>query len=157
MNEIFEQLASTSSRLDKESILISNKDNELLRQVAFLALDPFTQFYVRKIPDYIPNVGEGISLKFALDSIQDLSKRIVTGNAAISHLKCSSIAFPSCNGSLFPGSIRTCLNHQSIKSVSYPYPSFCFALLFFVYGNAIKKSNRSCTGRCGHCASELHI
>lgn len=87
MNEIFEQLASTSSRLDKESILSSNKDNELLKQVAFLALDPFTQFYVKKIPDYTPNIGEGISLKFALDSIQDLSKRIVTGNAAIAHLK----------------------------------------------------------------------
>lgn len=87
MNEIFEQLASTSSRLDKESILNSNKDNELLKQVAFLALDPFTQFYVKKIPDYTPNIGEGISLKFALDSIQDLSKRIVTGNAAIAHLK----------------------------------------------------------------------
>lgn len=87
INDIFEQLNSTSSRLDKESILRSNKNNELLQLVAFLALDPFTQFYVRKIPNYTPNLGEGISLKFALYSIQDLSKRIITGNAAIDHLR----------------------------------------------------------------------
>lgn len=87
INKILNELASTSSRLEKEAILHNNIDNALLKRVCFLALDPFTNFYVRKIPNYIPNNGEGISLKFALDSIGDLSKRIVTGNAAIAHLQ----------------------------------------------------------------------
>ena len=86
MNEIFEQLVLTSSRLEKESILSKHKDDDVLKQVVFLALDPFTQFYVRKIPKYNPNSAAGISLKFALDSLSDLSSRRVTGNAAIAHL-----------------------------------------------------------------------
>jgi len=87
IDKILNELAATSSRLEKEAILRNNIDNALLKRVCFLALDPFTNFYVRKIPNYIPNNSEGISLKFALDSIGDLSKRIVTGNAAITHLK----------------------------------------------------------------------
>jgi hypothetical protein len=87
LNEFFENLASNSSRNYKIAQLTVNKDNTLLKEVVRLALDPFTQFYIRKIPKYTPNTGEGISLKFALDSIGDLSKRLVTGNAAIDHLR----------------------------------------------------------------------
>ena len=87
INEILNELAATSSRLEKEAILKREHHNELLKKVFFLAYDPFTQFYIRKIPEYTPNQGEGISLNFALDSIGDLSKRLVTGNAGIAHLK----------------------------------------------------------------------
>ena len=87
LNEFFENLASDNSRLFKTAQLEQHKDNEVLRKVVFLALDPFTNFYIRKIPAYTPNEGEGISLKFALDSLGDLSKRLVTGNAGIAHLK----------------------------------------------------------------------
>jgi len=85
--QILNELAATSSRLEKEAIIKREKDNMLLKRVYFLAYDPFTQFYQRKIPEYTPNKGEGISLEFAMDSIGDLSKRIVTGNAGIAHLK----------------------------------------------------------------------
>ena len=84
---ILDELELTSSRLEKEAILKREVDNTLLRKVFFLAYDPFTQFYIRKIPEYTPNQGKGISLNFALDSIGDLSKRLVTGNAGIAHLK----------------------------------------------------------------------
>lgn len=87
LNEFFEQLADNPSRNYKIAQLTANKDNELLKEVVRLALDPFTQFYIRKIPKYTPNKNEGISLKFALDSIGDLSKRLVTGNAGIDHLR----------------------------------------------------------------------
>lgn len=87
LNKFFESLASNNSRNFKIDQLNANSDNEVLRKVVRLALDPFTQFYIRKIPDYTPNTGEGISLKFALDSIGDLSKRLVTGNAGIDHLR----------------------------------------------------------------------
>jgi hypothetical protein len=86
MNEIFEQLAATSSRLEKESILSQHKDNELLKQVIFLALDPFIQFYIRKIPKYkscsIPTIG----LPVAVYSLSSLYNRTITGNAAIAFL-----------------------------------------------------------------------
>ena len=86
LNQFFDALAATAGRNDKIAMLEANRENGILREVVRLALDPFTQFYIRKIPNYKPNTGEGISLKFALDSLYDLSARLVTGNAGINHL-----------------------------------------------------------------------
>jgi ATP-dependent DNA ligase len=87
INQIFEQLAATSSRNAKISILTQNKDDDLLEQVIFLALDPFTQFYIRKIPAYAPRLDGGTrDLTWALTELTKLSRRQVTGNAAIEHL-----------------------------------------------------------------------
>lgn len=86
INTIFEQLAADSSRNAKIAILERNKDNDLLKRVIFLALDPFTQFYIRKIPVY--DQADGCNtLEFALDDLVELSSRRVTGNAAIEHLR----------------------------------------------------------------------
>ena len=87
LNDFFNHLASDNSRNFKLDELKSRSSDAVLRKVVFLALDPFTNFYIRKIPAYVANQGEGISLKFALDAIGDLSKRIVTGNRAIDYLK----------------------------------------------------------------------
>jgi hypothetical protein len=87
LNAFFEQLAANASRNYKIEQLEANRNNKLLREVVRLALDPFTQFYIRKIPKYTPNPVSGIDLAFALDSLYDLSSRQVTGNAAIAHLK----------------------------------------------------------------------
>lgn len=84
---ILNDIANDPSRNNKLAILQAHDSNDVLKEVFRLAYDPFTQFYIRKIPAYSPNVGKGISLKFALDSIGDISKRKVTGNAAIAHLK----------------------------------------------------------------------
>lgn len=87
INAIFETLASNSSRNFKIDVLKQNEDNELLKQVIFLALDPFTQFYIRKIPSYksAPASLAG-SLDASLDGLKMLSSRLVTGNAAIEYL-----------------------------------------------------------------------
>jgi len=84
---ILNELESTSSRLEKEAILKREQHNVLLKRVFFLAYDPFTQFYIRKIPTYkqIPNYD--ISLEEALNQLDLLSGRVVTGNAAIEHLR----------------------------------------------------------------------
>ena len=82
---IVDQLASDNSRLAKEAILIKNKNNDLLKRVFHLALDPFTQFYIRKIPNY--EVSNKKSLVEALDQLELLSSRALTGNAAIDHLQ----------------------------------------------------------------------
>ncbi len=84
--QILNELAATSSRLEKEAIIRREKDNILLKRVYFLAYDPFTQFYIRKIPAYKHEHSIG-SLSDAMGMLSDLSSRTVTGNAAIFHLK----------------------------------------------------------------------
>ena len=49
--EIIESLASTASRLDKESILKKNANNANLKKAFQLALDPAINFYIKKVPD----------------------------------------------------------------------------------------------------------
>ena len=87
INTLFNELAADNSRNFKIDFLKKHQDNKLLKRAIKLALDPFTQFYQRKIPKYVPNKGEGIALAFAFDSLNDLSNRLVTGNAAIDHLR----------------------------------------------------------------------
>ncbi|NDB60345.1 hypothetical protein EB001_18125, partial [bacterium] len=50
--DILEDLAANPSRNYKIDKLTEHKDNRVLREVVRLALDPFTQFYIRKIPKY---------------------------------------------------------------------------------------------------------
>ncbi len=87
LNQFFNDLAENSSRNYKIEKLEENRDNDVLREVVRLALDPFTQFYIRKIPKYKPNTTDhAASLKSMLPSLYDLRERLVTGNAAIEHL-----------------------------------------------------------------------
>jgi len=86
IDKIFNELAATSSRLEKEAILTENKNNAVLRWACFLALDPFTNFYIRKIPKYKTGIGPYTTLQQALDSLYSLSSRQVTGNAGIEFL-----------------------------------------------------------------------
>jgi len=85
--KILEQLRATSSRLEKEAILKKNEKNAVLRQVIFLALDPYTQFYQRKIPTYKRSPLVAVSLEKALDRLFTLATRQVTGNAAVEYLR----------------------------------------------------------------------
>ena len=91
MESIFIELAATNSRLEKEAILQKHHANDTLKRVLFLALDPYTQFYIRKIPTYIPDTSpthrSTMMLEGALDNLQKIIQRDVTGNAAINHLK----------------------------------------------------------------------
>lgn len=90
VNSILEALAADNSRLAKEAILKQNSDNMTLRKVFELALDPLTQFYIKKIPQYTPNnnpTGRPYVLGHALQDLAQLSSRQVTGNAAIEYLK----------------------------------------------------------------------
>ena len=86
---ILEDLNSNNSRLYKEKVLRDNVDNELLKRVINLALDPFVQFYIRKIPDYTLNLNpkKQDSLNTTLNRLSLLSSRTLTGKAGIEHLK----------------------------------------------------------------------
>ena len=88
LNDFFNDLAANSARTYKIAQLEANRDNATLREVVRLALDPFTQFYIRKIPKYTPNTsGHGASIASMLPAWYELRERLVTGNAAIDHLK----------------------------------------------------------------------
>jgi ATP-dependent DNA ligase len=88
INKFLDDLAENNSRLYKLEQLRANVDNPTLREVVRLALDPFTQFYIRKIPKY--NAGANpntIKLEAGIDALFELSSRNRTGNAGITHLK----------------------------------------------------------------------
>jgi ATP-dependent DNA ligase len=87
--DILEELASDNSRLFKQALLEKHKDNDVLKEVFRLAYDPFTQFYIRKIPAYTRNTGKmdgQLTLQTAMPQLGMLSTRQVTGNAGIEFL-----------------------------------------------------------------------
>lgn len=87
VNKMFEDLAANPSRNFKLDYLTQNAGNETLREVVRLALDPFTQFYIRKIPEYKQIGTTDIGLQEAISQLWLLSSRQVTGNKAIEHLR----------------------------------------------------------------------
>lgn len=84
--KIFEELRSNNSRNFKIEVLKREFDNNLLKEVCRLAMDPFTQFYIKKIPEYTHPEASG-ALSDALDRLKYLSNRTFTGNAGIEHLR----------------------------------------------------------------------
>ena len=86
IHKFLESLASNNSRNFKIDQLNANSDNEVLREVVRKALDPFTQFYIRKIPEYTLD-KHTTTLENAINGLSDLSTRRVTGNAAIEYLR----------------------------------------------------------------------
>jgi len=86
INEFLNSLAENASRNFKIDQLNAQSDNETLREVIRLALDPFTQFYQRKIPKYEQVYKTTFALEWALKELYTLSSRELTGNKAIEHL-----------------------------------------------------------------------
>lgn len=86
MNDIFEQLENESSTLKKIEILKSNTNNKTLKLVISKALNPFEQFFQRKIPKYKPNTLPVSKLEDTIHKLDALINREITGNAAIDYL-----------------------------------------------------------------------
>jgi len=98
LHDFFNQLAANNSRNYKIEQLEANRDNSTLREVVRLALDPFTQFYIRKIPEYTfvrEDSEHQTCLEMALENLYYLSSREVTGNAAIAHLRAILSGLPA--------------------------------------------------------------
>lgn len=86
--DILNELASDNSRLAKEAILRREINNDLLKRFFDLALNPYTQFFQRKIPTYVAaHETTADSLDSVLSSLGVLSSRSVTGNDAIKFLQ----------------------------------------------------------------------
>lgn len=88
INAFLNNLAANPSRNFKIEELEKHADNETLRDVVRLALCPFTQFYIRKIPAYTRDPKfNTMTLGFAMNQLYELTSRNVTGNAAIEFLR----------------------------------------------------------------------
>lgn len=86
--DIIKELRSTSSRNEKEAILLENKDNETLKKVFYLAYDPSVNFYIKKIPDSWLHDDEtfGENWEPVFDTLEEIYSRRVTGNEALENL-----------------------------------------------------------------------
>jgi len=82
---ILDQINSSTKRSHKLGLIEQHKDNELFMRVVKLALDPYINFFIKKIPAFESKNEQ--SLEWALDQLELLSSRKVTGNAGIEHLR----------------------------------------------------------------------
>lgn len=90
--QILNSIQQESSRNGKIALIEQNKDNQLFRNVLQKALNPYLNFYIRKIPDYTFRFLSGPddkhqTLEWALDQLVKLEERELTGHAGIAHLE----------------------------------------------------------------------
>lgn len=85
--KILESLAATRSRLEKEAILQAEQSNAELKTFFKLALDPFINFFQKKVFVHKPNKTSDLTLSEAMVLINTrISPRVVTGNAAVDEI-----------------------------------------------------------------------
>lgn len=85
--ELIEELSQNSSKTMKLKILMGHSDNALLKRVVVMAMNPLTVYNIKKIPHYTTSDKPMLSLADALDELNKLSSRQISGNAAIAHLQ----------------------------------------------------------------------
>lgn len=85
IKEIFDEIANESSTNEKMNILSKYKDNSLLKKVLYLANSGRIKFYIKQIPEYPTPRGE-MGLDSALEALNDIIERKVTGHSAIGFL-----------------------------------------------------------------------
>jgi DNA ligase-1 len=86
IKQIFDEIANESGTNAKMEILSKYKDNELLIKVLYLANSKRVKFYIKQIPEY-ETCSVALKLEDALEQLNLLSSRELTGHSAIAHLK----------------------------------------------------------------------
>jgi len=87
---IIEELRENGSSLKKIEILKENGLNSDLQMTFYKALNPFINFWIKKIPNYVPydeSISKAHCLDWGLKRLDDLINRKFTGNAGIDHLR----------------------------------------------------------------------
>ncbi|AUR86227.1 ATP-dependent DNA ligase [Vibrio phage 1.084.O._10N.261.49.F5] len=79
---ILAAVAATSSKNEKESILLEHKNNETLKQVCEYAYSPTMRFFMKKIHEQYTPSGEGVSWTEFFATLDALRLRKVTGYEA---------------------------------------------------------------------------
>ena len=85
--KIIQEIKADPSKLAKIAILTKHKDNELLKKALVACYDPYVQYYLRKIPVYTSPAKPKCTLDKAIDLLDALSTREVTGFAAQGYLQ----------------------------------------------------------------------
>ncbi len=142
---ILEELAATSSTIEKVNILKREVKNSTLKAVFRAAYNPMVSYYIKQIPETKSSFKpKSFSLDQALESLSALSSRSVTGNDAVKFLGdlLSQVKFEDrivlervidrdlrcgCSDSLasrvWPGIVPTfdvMLAHKDISGIKYP-------------------------------------
>lgn len=87
IKEIFDEIAAEPGSNKKMEILGKYKKNALLERVLYLAKSKRVKFYIKQIPGYKTDKSVTNNLEWALDGLEHLSKRTLTGHDAIKHLQ----------------------------------------------------------------------
>ena len=85
IKQIFEEIAAEPGTNQKMVILGKYQNNKLLERVLYLANSKRVKFYIKQLPEYPIPRGE-MGLNSALEALNDLCTRKVTGHSAIGHL-----------------------------------------------------------------------
>lgn len=83
--QILELIETTQGTNAKGEVLNKHRDNELLKRVLFLTSDPYTNFWVAKVPKVKTLPSESSSdetMRLLLCALEKTMARAVTGNAA---------------------------------------------------------------------------
>jgi DNA ligase-1 len=85
--DFFHKINSTNSTKEKEEILHQYKDQKQLLQLLDFALNPYTNFYIKKMPEKLPHVADNSlnsrdRFDFFVGLANDLKGRYITGNKA---------------------------------------------------------------------------
>lgn len=86
IKEILDSIAAISGKNDKIKELGLHVDNQLLKDVIYLAHSPRVKFFLKQIPEYTRNPEQNISLEFAVNELDHIVKRHVTGGDATKFL-----------------------------------------------------------------------
>lgn len=82
IKEIFDEIANESSTNQKMVILGKYKDDELLKRVIYLACSKRIKFYIKQIPPYVSESWSIKDLDWALQSLDVIISRKITGGEA---------------------------------------------------------------------------
>jgi len=85
--KILEELGSNTTKTWKTSVLEKHKANTQFISVVRMALDPYLNFYIRKIPEYATSTTPTQTIDWAMAQLEKLSSRELTGYAGIEHLR----------------------------------------------------------------------
>jgi len=85
VKEILDEIATEGGSNAKMDILRKYKDNDLLKEVIYMACSKKIKFYLKQIPEYETPRGE-MGLDSALEALSDIYTRKVSGYSAIGFL-----------------------------------------------------------------------
>ena len=86
IKQILDEISAESSTNQKMVILSKYKDNELLKRVIYLAHSKRVKFYIKQIPEYLSSISNHYTLEEALDMLEPIMNREITGYSASDYL-----------------------------------------------------------------------